>query len=187
MRLALLLLLPALLVVLCACAPPDPYADGPGRKSTSSPPTAHRLPPGELPGTVPADRRDEPRRFPQAASTPTRAVENAVDLYGNWNSNTVRAHLTRLASVSVGTARAQMRQAAAQAGPTGQLGEVRSRARLAGIDVAGADGQRTAVVVTHERVTGDGLPDEGWRYRVTLARLKRRAEGWVISRWSVQP
>jgi hypothetical protein len=171
-----------LLAVLAGCAPDDPYADDHERASASPAPAQPHLPPGELAGTVPRGLQSDPGSFPQASSSPTGTIRHAAELYGNWTSRTVRARLARMAAVSVGTARAQLRQAAAEAARGMQGNGIRSQARLAAVVVDGVGDARSAIVVTRERVTGPDVPDAGWRYRVTLARLTRRHDKWVIAR-----
>jgi hypothetical protein len=188
-------LLAALLLV--GCGPQDPYT---AERPTASPergsfhPTAHPKPPptappksGELPGRAPRELLDEPTEFPEAGQTPQATLELAAGLYGNWTSATASRRLRRIAALSVGQAHAELRQAAAQAGVDRQQRAARSSATVDTISVRGRGARRRALVVTRERIVAPDLPAEGWRYRVTVALLECRADGWVISRWAPQP
>jgi hypothetical protein len=188
-------LLAALLLV--GCGPQDPYTS---ERPTASPeqgsfhPTAQPEPPptaapqsGELPGRAPRELLDEPTEVPEAGGTPQATLELAAGLYGNWTSATAGRRVRRIAALSVGQAYAELRQAAAQAGVDRQQRGARSSATVEAISVRGRGPRRWALVVTRERIVAPDLPAEGWRYRVTVALLKRRADGWVISRWAPQP
>jgi len=188
-------LLAALLLV--GCGPQDPYT---AERPTASPergsfhPTAHPKPPptaasqsGELPGRTPRELLDEPTEFPEAGRTPQATLELAAGLYGNWTSATAGRRLRRIAALSVGQAHAELRQAAAQAGVDRQQRDARSSATVETISVRGRGARRRALVVTRERVVAPDVPAEGWRYRVAVALLERRADGWLISRWAPQP
>jgi hypothetical protein len=182
---------------LVGCGPNDPYSaeqpdaskkdraiQAPGTNAT--PPT---VPPesGELPGRAPRKLLDEPTDFPEAGETPQATLELAARLYGNWTSANATRQLGRIAAVSVGQARAELRQAAAQSTVDHQQHGARSSATVEAIRVLGRGPRRRALVVTRERIVAPDLPAEGWRYRVTVAAIERRAGGWVISRWVPQP
>jgi hypothetical protein len=92
-----------------------------------------------------------------------------------------------MAALCVGQARAELRQLATEATVDGQQQRARSSARVETTSVHGHGSWRRALVVTRERVVAPDLPAQGWRYRVTLASLERRPQGWVISRWAPQP
>jgi hypothetical protein len=194
-HLTLLAVLVAALTV-AGCAPDDPYQQE--RTQPSSTPPARVSegrhvplpdPPadGELPGRVTAELVAEPTRFPEAGHTPQGTLALAARLYGNWSSTTARSQLRRIAALSVGQARAELRQAAAQAGADPQQRRARSRASVEALDVDGSGPRRTALIVTRERLHARDLPDQGWRYQVTTAQLERRGARWVISQWLAQP
>ena len=188
-------LLAAALVV--GCGPRDPYtaerpSASPERRSLQ--PTAQPQPPptappesGELPGRAPRELLDEPTEFPEAGQTPQATLELGARLYGNWTSVTASRRLRRTAALSVGQAHAELRQAAAPAAVDRQQRGARSSATVEAIRVRGRGARRRALVVTRERIVAPDLPFEGRRYRVTVALLERRADGWVISRWAPQP
>jgi len=189
----------ALLVVaaLSGCAPEDPYgrqppAAGSGQQEPASPraPTSRPgLSPafGELPGTAPRALLAEPRRFPAAGTTPQATLARAARLYGNWTSASAARRLERIAALCVGQARAELRQAAAQAATDPQQRGSRGRANVEAIDLDGHGQRQRALVITRELVATPDLPSEGWRYRLTVATVERRASKWVISRWLPQP
>jgi hypothetical protein len=189
-------LLAAVLVVgsLSACGLSDPYASNHGSAPTAgSPPSASPRAiggapaSGELSGRAPARLLERPTSFPGAAETPAETVRRAARLYGNWTSATAGRRLDRIAALSIGSARAELRRAAAQSGADAQQQGVRSSSTIEAVQLRGAGRHRSAVVVTRDQVHGRGLPDEGWRYHVTLAALERRGGRWVISRWALQP
>jgi hypothetical protein len=193
-----LTLLGALVAALAAagCAPDDPYQQDRTQPRSAAPenlsegthaPLPEPPADGELPGRVPAELVDEPTRFPEAGHTPTATLQLAARLYGNWTSATVGERLRRIAALSVGQAHAELRQAAAQAGIDRQQRGARARGAVEALDVRDDGSRRRALIVTRELLRAPGLPAEGWRYRVTLATVERRADRWVISKWEPQP
>lgn len=188
----LALLAPLLAVLGSGCAPEDPYtSDRPDAPAQHQRAETHEpaVPPesGELSGRAPRELLDEPTQFPEAGETPQATLALAARLYGNWTSTTASRQLTRIAALAVGQARAELRQAAAQSTIDHQQRAARSRATVEAINVRGRGRRRQGLVVTRERVRGPDLPFEGWRYRVTLAAIERRANSWVVSRWMPQP
>ncbi len=186
--------------VQAGCGPQDPYTaerpnSSPERQSV--PPAAGaapaEMPPnvppdsGELPGRAPRELLDEPTEFPEAAEAPQATLALAARLYGNWTSVNATRQLRRMAALSVGQAHAELRQAAAQSTVDRQQRGAHSRATVEAISVHGQGPRRRALVVTREQIVAPDLPSEGWRYRVTVAAVERRADSWVISRWVPQP
>lgn len=186
-------------LALGSCAPDDPYANDPENQQghmrlhtdqdhgERGGPTLQPPRDGELSGRVPPELADEPLRFAEAGETPRAMLALAARLYGNWTSTTAASRLVRLAGVSVGQARAELRQAAAQAQVDRQQQGARSRASVQATHIQGKATRRQGLVVTKELVRAPGLPAQGWRYRVTLATVDRRPQGWVLSRWEPQP
>jgi hypothetical protein len=121
--------------------------------------------------------------------TPTSALARYAHLYVNWTASDVADHETKLASISLGSARAQALQAAASYRHDSTLS--RSEVANTGTVIAITRGEGAAasdwVVVTRETTTGkgdyEGLPAE---LHVTYAQLTKTATGWVISSWSPQ-
>jgi hypothetical protein len=136
---------------------------------------------------VPAELLDQPTRFPEAGQTPRATLQLAARLYGNWSSASARTRLRRIAALSVGQAHAELRQAAAQAGVDRQQQRARARTSVEAIDVQDEGPRRPALIVTRELLRAPELPAQGWRYRVTLATVDQRPDGWVVSRWEPQP
>lgn len=181
------------------CAPDDPYKHdrenpraevrGPTDEDRGASSSSSLRPPvdGELPGRVPPELADEPLLFPEAGETPQATLALAARLYGNWTSATAASRLARLARLSIGQARAELSQAAAQAQVDRQQRGARSRATVQAIDTQGKGARQQGLVVSKESVRAPGLPTQGWRYRVTLATLDRRPQGWVLARWEPQP
>jgi hypothetical protein len=163
--------------------PAQPSAPAaPGSGDLPAPPES-----GELPGQAPSALLDEPSEFPEAGRTPERTLRLAARLYGNWTSASAGRQLERIAGLCVGQARAELRQAAAQAATDPQHRDVRARASVEAVAVDGSGAPRRALVVTRQRVRAPDLPDQGWRYQVTTAQVQRRGAKWVISKWSAQP
>jgi hypothetical protein len=184
----------ALTLLAVGCAPADPYTDTtsePAASGALAGPNASRArlaePPGELPGHAPATLTAERGGYPGAQPTASGTLRLAARLYGNWSSATAAARLTRMATLATGQARLEFHQAAVQARSDGQQQGVRVRASVEAIQVQGARLRRRGLVVTRERMRAPELPSEGWRYRVTLATVSQRPEGWVLSRWRPQP
>ncbi len=192
----------SILVLTVGCGPDDPYSkDNEARARTERRPPRAQQPParsadpaqqppadGELAGTVPQElRAAEPTRFPGAGGTPAATLRRAAALYGNWTSATAAEAFREIAAISVGGARAQLRQVAAQSGIDTQQKGVRSRSELTSMRVTGSGRRRSATVVTRDTVTGPGLPDTGPQYHVTRAQLVQRSGRWVIARWEPQP
>jgi hypothetical protein len=198
MKAAQLTALGSLLGVLAfaGCAPDDPYQQeraqpqpAPPRSARQRTPAPLPRPPadGELPGRVPVELVDEPKRFPEAGQTPQATLLLAARLYGNWSSATAPRRLRRIAALSIGQAHAELRQAATQAAVDRQQQGVRARASVETIDIPGQGPRRRALIVTRERLRARDLPAQDWRYRVTLATVDQHPDGWVISRWEPQP
>jgi len=199
---ALFAVLVALLALAAGCGPDDPYSkDNEAPKRTEQrPPRAQQpqvrpadpaqQPPadGELAGTVPQELRDpEPTRFPRAGATPHATLRRAARLYYNWTSATAPEAFQKIAAISVGGARTQLRQIAAQSGIDAQQKGVQSRSEVTSMRVTGSGRRRAATIVTRDTVTGPGLPDTGPQYHVTRAQLVQRSGRWVIARWEPQP
>jgi hypothetical protein len=166
------------------CGIPDPYNHAkhrpPARPATSVP--APAAPAGPAAST------------PEAATMPGTETPQAVLtwmalLYGNWDQRTVKLSFAKILALSVGRAREQLRQTAAQtvSNVAQSQGGVRSRATVAGLVVRGTGRRQRAIVVTRELVTGGGVSDDAARYRVTLAVAQREPGGWRIEQWSPQP
>jgi hypothetical protein len=188
-------------VLVAGCGLHDPYAEQdarttgerPAREAQTTVAAQGRSVPspkgGELPGTVPARlRQREPVAFPEAGTRPEETLALAARLYGNWTSATAPDRFRRIVAISVGDARAELRQTAASAGGDKQQTRamMRSRSALEALVVRGRGEARTVLVVTRERVDGAGLPEQSERYRVTVARVERRGRKWVISGWTPQ-
>lgn len=180
------------------CGPEDPYSkDNEAQQRQQRPerppqrsadPTAQPPADGELPGTVPEEVRDpEPTRFPGAGTTPRGTLRRAAQLHGNWTSASAPRAFRKIAAISVGEARTQLRQIAAQSGIDAQQKGARSRSEVTSLRLVGSGRRRSATIVTRDTVTGPGLPDSGAEYRVTRAQLVERGGRWVIARWEPQP
>lgn len=185
-------------LALAGCGLTDPYASQP---PTTHPRTAQAIgttvsvgladadPVPERGGTIPASATAGQNQIAADAAepTPAEALRKYALLYINWTAGTVPAVQDKLASISVGQARAQALQAAAsyRNDTTLQASQVAN----AGTVVAIAPGQGPEagswVIVTQETTTGRGdyagLPASD---HVTYAQLQHTQEGWAVSSWS---
>ena len=159
--------------------------------ATATATTADLDPAPERGGTIPAAARSKPgtRAASAAQPTPVAALTEYAQLDTNWIAKTVSATQTELASISLGSARAQALQAAASYRRDTTL--LKSQVANSGTVVAVTDGRGAAagqwVVVTREATTGrsdyQGLPAQ---LHVIYAQLTKTATGWVVSSWSPQ-
>jgi hypothetical protein len=139
-------------------------------------------------GTMPpaASRRQSRLASGAGAPTPQAALERYAQLYINWTATDLPAEQRRLASISLGSARAQALQAAASYRHDATL--IASHVANAGTVVAIVAGQSAAagqwVVVTSETTSGhgdyQGLPTQ---VHVTYAQLKQTPKGWLVTAW----
>lgn len=125
--------------------------------------------------------------------TPEAVVRRAASLTGTWTATTVTDHYNLLARMSIGEARTDARTTAARL-PTDRRLTASGSASTATVEAIarqGSERQRRArdghrlVIVTRERLTADATITV--RYRVTLATVVVRRDGWVLSRWEPQP
>lgn len=179
--------------VLSGCGISDPYNDdqhSSERAERPAPKLPRSDPDGYLRGTVPPDLREqEPASFPSAGTTPERTLARAAELYGNWTSATAPQVFDEIVALSVGDARAQLRDVASQARTDVQqtAAGTTSTATVEAVVVRASGDRRKGLVVTRARVSGRNLGDQGARYYVTTAVLERREDRWVIAEWAPQP
>jgi hypothetical protein len=130
-----------------------------------------------------------PEQSSETAAGPRAALRQVALAAGNWETDTIATAFAHAASSSIGDARAGLRRQLAElrAGLAVAPAEVRARATVEGVLLRGAGSTRRALVVTHERMTGDEIGGEGDRYRVTVATVQRAGPGWAVSEWSVEP
>jgi hypothetical protein len=185
-------------VALGGCGITDPYQ--PTTKSTNSPPApatsasaaADRGDPApERGGTIPPSAQAAQNKLTAHAGSPTpqAALERYATLYINWTAGDVIAVQRRLASISLGHARALALQAIASASHDRILSQ--SQVANSGQLVSLAPGQPAAagrwVLVTSEHTTGQrdysGLPPT---LHVTYATVTHTSRGWVVSQWQPQ-
>jgi hypothetical protein len=166
--------LAALVMATAACG--DPYA------RPKQPP-----PHGEQPESRPGKPRDRVSRR-QVARTPEGAALRAAALTTNWTGETVARNYEQLARISIGAARRSALDALARLSTDPQMTApgARSTGTVEAITTRrAAPRERQLLVVTHETVVADGLRDDRWR--VTLAAVHRRFDGWAIVSWDPQP
>jgi hypothetical protein len=120
--------------------------------------------------------------------TPVKALEAFARLYVNWTYRTLTGDQRQLAAMSVGAARLAERQAAAssQADTTIARGHIYNTGQILSVapDLTAAG---MWVVVTREQ-TGGSSEYQGLEaaYHVTLAKLARVQQGYVIESWLPQ-
>jgi hypothetical protein len=139
-------------------------------------------------GSIPARAASSQHRLAHDAGSPTPrlALERYAQLYINWTASTVAADQRELATMSLGSARAQALQAAASYQHDSTL--LKSAVTNTGTVVSIAKGEGTAtgdwVVVSSETTSGrgdyQGLPAG---LHVTYAQLTRTAAGWIVTVW----
>jgi hypothetical protein len=180
--------------LLAGCGLANPYASTTQTKTRVSHPTStavDRDPAPERGGTIPATATRAQHQLALSAGQPTRrsALARYAWLYMNWTASDVAARETELAAISLGSARAQARQAAASYRGDSTL--LKSDVANTGTVVAITKGEGLAagdwMLVTRETTTGkgdyQGLPAQ---LHVTYAQLTKTPTGWVISSWAPQ-
>jgi hypothetical protein len=122
-------------------------------------------------------------------SDPRDVVNEAARALGNWTKPTVHQAYSRALALSVGRARKQLDQQEREisAGVLQAPTPLRARSTVEALTMRGAADRRDAIVVTKETITGEGIPGEGYQYKVTLAVVDRTEKGWAISEWAPQP
>jgi hypothetical protein len=173
----------------------NPYQRGRAgvARTTSTPTTPADAadPAAERGGRIPASAQMAQNQIaPNAGrATPQAALERYASLYINWTATSVIASERGLASISLGQARAQALQAAADAARDPEL--TNSQVSNAGQVVAVTHGQGAAVgewvIVTREQTSGQGdyagLPPT---LHVIYAQVTASPDGWVVSQWQPQ-
>lgn len=178
------------------CGISNPYTNLTAKTRTATPQATARPavtgidvdPTPERGGTIPraASRTQSRLASGVGAPTPQAALERYAGLYINWTASDLPAEQRRLASISLGSARAEALQAAASYRHDSTL--TASHVTNTGTVVAIAAGQGAAtgqwVVVTSETTTGQGdyqgLPPE---LHVTYAQLTHTSTGWIVTAW----
>ena len=174
----------------------NPYQTNGTATSTTSTPRATTPadaddPTPERNGTVPPRQEAAIDRLSAGAArtSPQAALTHYALLYINWTAAQVAANQRQLAAISLGQARAQALQAAANLARDPEL--TKSAVSNTGTVVAITAGEGAAfglwVLVTREQTTGQGdyagLPPT---LHVIYARLTATAHGWVITAWQPQ-
>lgn len=178
------------------CGIANPYANTTARThaATSTAPSRPALtgaaadPVPERGGTIPTSVTRTQSRLASGAGAPTprAALQRYAQIYINWTAGDLPARQQHLASMSLGSARAQALQAAASYRHDTTL--ISSHVTNTGTVVAITPGQGAAagqwVVVTSETTRGrgdyQGLPTQ---LHVTYAQLTHTPNGWLITAW----
>jgi hypothetical protein len=186
----------ALVIITAGCGITNPYAETTATTRAVTTTSASRAPvtrtdadPGqERGGTIPTSTATSQDRLALDAGRPSPrlALERYAQLYINWTASTVAADQRELATMSLGSARAQALQAAASYQHDTTL--LKSAVTNTGRVVSIAKGEGTAVgdwvVVTSETTSGhgdyQGLPAG---LHVTYAQLTHTSTGWIVTVW----
>lgn len=178
------------------CGITNPYANTTARTdtATSTAPSRPALtgtvadPAPERGGTIPTSVTRTQSRLVSGAGAPTprAALQRYAQIYINWTAADLPARQRQLASMSLGSARAQALQAAASYRHDTTL--ISSHVTNTGTVVAITPGQGAAtgqwVIVTSETTSGrgdyQGLPTQ---LHVTYAQLTHTPDGWLVTGW----
>jgi hypothetical protein len=185
-----------LALIIAGCGITNPYAQTTAtthavtttRVGAQAVTTTDADPGPERGGTIPTSAVSSQDRLAHDAggSTPRVALERYAQLYINWTASTVAADQRELATMSLGSARAQALQAAASYQHDTTL--LKSAVTNTGTVVSIAKGEGTAVgdwvVVTSETTSArgdyEGLPAT---LHVTYAQLTHTSKGWTVTAW----
>jgi hypothetical protein len=165
------------MLCLAACGIEDPY-----KKADAA----------EERGAARAQPRTETQAEPVGdvgATSPEEALERMASTLGNWTTATVEDAYARARALTAGDAWEQVRREGAGviASAMRTPEPMTSRTTVETVDVRGSGDRRSAIVVTRGGVVGGGLSGEAYDYKITLATVERRRDGWVIARWAPQP
>jgi hypothetical protein len=169
-------------------SPPLGRSLGAESKPASPAPAPSGDPPAERNGTVPqaqavAENGPAPGSL---APSPQAALLRYALVYTNWRASNLGAHERNLTSLAIGAARLAAEQSAASESGAAKLATDRVQNKGAVLAIARGQGpaQGEWVVVTQEQTMGTGpyagLPPSP---HVTVARLMRVDEGWVVDEW----
>lgn len=184
----------ALVVVsLAGCGLSDPYQQHTATRATAtaavtaSPDQADPAP--ERGGTISRSAGAAQSALAPTAglATPRAALERYAQIYLNWNARNVVGVQRRLASISLGQARAQALQAAASAARDSELtaGQLANHGQVIALAPGQAGAAGRWVIVTSEQTTGpgdyQGLPPT---LHIIYAQLTRTQSGWIVDQWA---
>ncbi len=177
-------------LALTGCSLHSPYSSASGPATVATAPNAGDPPPERNGHIPPAAQATQNTLEPGTAQpTPEAALLRYSQIAVNWNWRNLAAVQQRLASISLGQARAQALQAAAGASTNSNLRSQRITNTGQPISIAGGQGSAAGrwVIVTRERTTGQGayagLPPT---LHITYAQLTHTSDGYVVSRWTSQ-
>jgi hypothetical protein len=193
------ILIPAALVLavtVAGCGLSNPYASRTSTTESPKAPTGARIrvrnadPAPERGGTIP-NTAAKAQTLSRAAGAPTprAALERYALIYINWTASTVAAAQRRLAEISVGGARAQALQAAAnyQHDTTLLRSHVANRGTVVAITAGQSSTRGSWVVVTREVTSGEGdyagLPAQ---LHITYGQVIHTPAGWNVNSWRPQ-
>lgn len=177
-------------LTIAGCSLTNPYSPQATTPPSSNAPDAPDPPP-ERGGSIPAAAQTAQRTLAPAAAQPTPddALARYATIAINWSWRTLASTERRLATLSLGQARAQALQTAAHAAANAGLRQQQIRNSGQPVSIALGEGQAGGrwVIVTTERTTGTGsyagLPPA---LHVTYAQLTHTPAGWVITQWLPQ-
>jgi hypothetical protein len=183
-------------VIAAGCGITNPYAQTTATTRVGTTTSSERAavnsadanPGPERGGTIPTSAAGSQDSLAHDAGSPTPqvALERYAQFYINWTAASVAADQRELATVSLGSARAQALQAAAsyQHDTTLRKSEVSNTGTV--VSIAKGEGAAVGdwVVVTSETTSGrgdyQGLPAT---LHVTYAQLTHTSTGWIVTVW----
>ena len=123
-----------------------------------------------------------------ALPTPQAALTRFAQTWGTWTSATIPAVQTRLAAMSIGSARDQAKQAIASyhADPQMRNGGLTSTTKVVAVAQGVGAAAGSWVVTVTEKLGGTGQADLPATLHVNYAKVTHNASGWVVSEWSPQ-
>lgn len=186
--LGLLALIVFALITLAGCQDPD----APNTTKTRPAPMSSPQNAGELPAPPPPSLAAQTPA--EVQPTPAGALEAFAGLYVNWTYRTLTRDQSRLAAMSVGSARLAERQAAAatRTDTTIMGGHIYNTGQVVSI-AQDRSHPGMWVIVTREQTGGSSSSSSSSEYQglqaayhVTLAKLAHLAHGYVIESWLPQ-
>lgn len=190
------ILAPVLALALASGGCEDPYErdarlqQGGGarqERATSTPEPARVEPsPTPTPGATPDGGGTLPEAMPQ--DTPEAAARAFAQNWANWTWKSFEENRRELAALATGAYLGELTAPSDQ--PEEDLARLRPyrRGRIEALQLRPGSGrQRSAVVVLREQQRFEGSPaDDGYRWVVYLATLRRIRGGWLVAAWEEQ-
>ncbi|HET6507066.1 MAG TPA: hypothetical protein VFG42_09765 [Baekduia sp.] len=159
------------------CGVHDPYNDRPATTATTA---------AAASVAAPASTTAPPSA--SAAATPDAAIRTVALAWANWTPATLHAQHRRAIALTTGHAAKLLKTESAQLedGVVSSPDDLRSRGTVEALALRPGADRRDAVLVTREKLLGLGPLGSENEYVVTLVTVRRRADGWIVTRWERQ-